>query len=252
MSTSKAPSKIRPVPPASGSRSKRATAKSRRATGGPATRPYLRSEDRRRQLLEVATRIAGTEGVDRLTIVGLAKAAGVSRQLVYDHFSDLQGLLGAVLADRFTVIDDAIYESISAPGAFDDPERAVEVARGAARGFLELSREDRHLLRSVLSTTDAPAHELNALALTLRARSIKRWQPLFGGVSEPRSRLHAWALVNALDGLGDLLATGELDVESALEEFEFLLRATLAASKDAASRGPAGGRAPRRRPRAAS
>jgi AcrR family transcriptional regulator len=221
--------KIGPVPAVPGAK--------QRGARTPARRPYLRSEDRRRQLLAVATQIAGTEGVDRLTIVGLAKAAGVSRQLVYDHFSDLQGLLGAVLADRFTVIDNAIYESISAPGAFADPDSAVEVALGAARGFLELSREDRHLLRSVLSTTDAPAHELNPLAVTLRERSIKRWRPLFGDGEDALVRPRAWALVNALDGLGDLVATGELDVDGALGEFEFLLRATLAAS----GRGPAAG-----------
>jgi AcrR family transcriptional regulator len=217
--------KIEPVPAAPGAK--------QRGARTPATRrPYLRSEDRRRQLLDAATQIAGTEGVDRLTIVGLAKAAGVSRQLVYDHFSDLQGLLGAVLAARFTVIDNAIYESISAEGAFDDRDRAVDVALGAARGFLELSREDRHLLRSVLSTTDAPAHELNPLAVTLRERSIRRWRPLFG-TAEEAIRPRAWALVNALAGLGDLVAPGGLDVEEALDEFEFLLRATLAASEGA-------------------
>jgi AcrR family transcriptional regulator len=212
--------------------------------------------ERRRQLLAVATRIAGTEGVDRLTIVGLAKAAGVSRQLVYDHFSDLQGLVGAVLADRFTAIDDAIYESISAPGAFEDREHAIAVALEAAHGFLALSREDRHLLRSVLSTTDAPAHELNPLALALRARSIKRWRPVVGGDQEPSSRPRAWALANALDGLGDLVATGDIDAGAALAEFEFLLRATLSAAqpeparhagRTARSRRPADG-APRGRP----
>jgi AcrR family transcriptional regulator len=227
MSTSRSPNNIDAVPRAANA----------------AKRSYLRSEERRAQLLEVATRIAGSEGVDRLTIVGLAKAAGVSRQLVYDHFSDLRGLVGAVLAHRFTHIDNAIYESISAPGAFDSEEHAIEVALGAARGFLELSREDRHLLRSVLTTTDAPAHELNPLALALRERSIKRWRPVLGGDREPSSRARAWALANALDGLGDLVATGDLDVAAALQEFEFILRSTLAASareggRQGRARGP--------------
>lgn len=219
MSNSALATNIRSVPPATKTKKQRV-----------ATRPYLRAEDRRRQLLGVAAQIAGSEGVDRLTIVGLAKAAGVSRQLVYDHFSDLQGLVGAVLADRFTMIDNAVYESISAPGAFDGPEHAIETALAAARGFLELSREDRHLLRSVLSTTDAPAHELNPLALMLRTRSIKRWRQALGGELEPSSQARAWALANALDGLGDLVATGELEVEEGLAEFEFLLRATIAAA----------------------
>ena len=237
MSTSPPRSKIGPVAPVPEPKPRRGPSSARRAAARPAgTRPYLRSEDRRRQLLDVAARIAGSEGVDRLTVVGLAKAAGVSRQLVYDHFSDLQGLVGAVLADRFTVIDNAIYESISAPGAFADPEHAIELALGAARGFLELSHEDRHLLRSVLSTTDAPAHELNPLASLLRARSIKRWRPLLGGELEPSSEARAWALVNAINGLGDLVATDDLTVEGALEEFEFIVRAMLAASRNASAK----------------
>ncbi len=199
----------------------------RRGRAG-STRPYLRSEDRRAQLLEAATRIAGSEGVERLTIVGLAKAAGVSRQLVYDHFQDLPGLVRAMLAERFVVIDNAIYEAITRPGALASPDDAVNVALLAARGFLELSRADRHILRSVLTTTDAPDHELNELALLLRERSIKRWQPVLGGGGQPSSRARAWALVNAINGLGDLVGTGELDVEEALEEFAVLLRASVA------------------------
>ncbi len=211
---------------------------------GRATRLYLRSDDRRRQLLDVATRIAGREGVERLTIVGLAKAAGVSRQLVYDHFQDLQGLVRAVLADRFTVIDDAIYRVVSRPGAFAGPDEAIRSGLEAARGFLELSREDRHILRSVLTATDAPDHELNELAVLLRERSIRRWQPMLGGAAEPSSRARAWALANALNGLADLLSTGELDVEAALQEFAALLRASVTAP------GAEGAR-PRKRARAA-
>ena len=191
------------------------------ATPPTVTRQYLRSEDRRRQLLEVATTIAGKEGVERLTIVGLAKEAGVSRQLVYDHFSDLAGLVWAVLLDRFTAIDQAIHEAIHRPREQDDPAApAIE----AARRFLELSREDRHILRSVLTITDAPQHELNALALQLRERSIARWNNVLGDGDQARSRARTWALVNAVNGLGDMISTGELTVEQALVEFEYLLR----------------------------
>jgi AcrR family transcriptional regulator len=214
------------------------------AARGPARRPYLRAEERRRQLLDVAARIAGTEGVERLTIVGLANAAGVSRQLVYDHFSDLSGLVWAVLLDRFAAIDSAIHAALTRPGAMDSQEDAIAVALEAARRFLELSREDRHILRSVLTSTDAPAHELNGLALQLRERSINRWEPVLGGAGRGRARARTWALVNALNGLGDLVGTGELTPRRALEEFAALLRAGVVAP--AAGTAPRGTR-PRRR-----
>ncbi len=208
----------------------RERARERAAVAAP-RRAYLRSDERRRQLLAAAAKIAGSEGVERLTIVGLAREAGVSRQLVYDHFSDLQGLVGALLEDRFAAADGAIHEAISAPGALGSREDAIEVALQAARVYLSLSREDRHILRSVLSATDAPEHELNGLALQLRGHSINRWQPALGGEDEPVSRARAWALANALNGLGDLVSTGELDAQSALEEFGVLLRASIAAPR---------------------
>jgi AcrR family transcriptional regulator len=226
-----------PSAPKASSRAPRAA---RRAVKSPPakTRPYLRAEDRRRQLIEVAATIAGSEGVERLTIVGLAKAAGVSRQLVYDHFSDLSGLVWAVLLDRFTTIDLAIHEAIHRPREEGAPVDPGAPAMEAARGFLELSREDRHILRSVLTVTDAPAHELNALALQLRERSIGRWNNVLGGGSEARSRARTWALVNAVNGLGDMISTGELDVDEALEEFEYLLRTAFAIPAAKASRRP--------------
>ncbi len=204
----------------------------RTVEGNRPPRAYLRSDERRRQLLESAAQIAGSEGVDRLTIVGLAKAAGVSRQLVYDHFSDLQGLVRAMLAERFRVIDNAIYAAITRPDAHESPQRERAVALEAARGFLELPAGDRHVLRSVLSATDTPGHELHPLALQLRARSIRRWLPFMGGErADAGAEARTWALVNALAGIGDLVGTGELGVEEGLEQFELLLRATLAAGR---------------------
>ncbi|MHB8533668.1 MAG: hypothetical protein ACYDC2_13195, partial [Solirubrobacteraceae bacterium] len=93
-----------------------------------------------------------------------------------------------------------------------------------------------------LSVTDAPEHELNALALTLRARSIRRWRPLLGDERGPGSEARAWALVNALDGLGDLLGTGKLGADEALAEFGFLLRATISASGRRPTASPKRGR----------
>jgi len=187
------------------------------------TRPYLRAEDRRRQLLEVATRIAGQEGVEQLTIVGLANAAGVSRQLVYDHFSDLSSLVAAMLMDRFAAVDEAMARTAHP----SEPRDAVQTAREAAKRYLELSREDRHILRSLLAHTDASQHELSELVLLLRERSINRWGPILCTSDGVGARARTWAIVSALHGLGDLLSTGVLTVEQALSEFVRLVEATL-------------------------
>jgi AcrR family transcriptional regulator len=189
------------------------------------TRPYLRAEDRRRQLLEVAARIAGQDGLEGLTIVGLASAAGVSRALVYDHFSDLSSLVAAMLMHHFAAVDEAVARSIlpeSNPDALHTPLEA-------ARRFLELSREDRHILRNLMAYTDVPQHELSALAIEMRERSIDRWSQILGARDDLGTRARIWALVHSLHGLGDLVSTGVLSVEQALADFTSLFEAGLKA-----------------------
>ena len=187
------------------------------------TRPYLRSDDRRRQLLETATRIAGREGVEQLTIVGLANAASVSRQLVYDHFSDRSSLVAAMIMHRFAAVDEAMGR-IAGPEGPGDP---MQTAHYAATRFLELSREDRHILRSLMSHTDAPEHELAPLATELRERSINRWLPIVHPAEGVGARARTWALVQALGALGELVSTEVLTTEHALAEFIALVQASL-------------------------
>jgi AcrR family transcriptional regulator len=193
--------------------------------GGPRTRPYLRAQDRRRQLLEVAARIAGQDGLEQLTIVGLASAAGVSRALVYDHFSDLSSLVAAMLMHHFAAVDEAVARSIL-PESHPDP---LHTPLEAARRFLELSREDRHILRNLMAYTDVPQHELSALAVEMRERSIDRWSLILGARDDLGTRARIWALVHSLHGLGDLVSTGVLSVEQALADFAALFEAGLKA-----------------------
>lgn len=56
----------------------------------------LPKQARRQQLLDTALEIVRTRGTDDLTLLTLAAAAGVSRPIVYDHFSTRPGLLLAL------------------------------------------------------------------------------------------------------------------------------------------------------------
>jgi AcrR family transcriptional regulator len=196
-----------------------------RSAARTGTRPYLRAEDRRRQLLEAAARIAGQEGLEQLTIVGLANEAGVSRQLVYDHFSDLSSLVAAMLMHHFAAVDEAVARSIL-PESHPD---ALHTPLEAARRFLELSREDRHILRNLMIYTDVPQHELSALAVEMRERSIDRWSLIVGAPDDVGTRARIWALVHSLHGLSDLVSTGVLSVDQALGDFAALFEAGMSA-----------------------
>lgn len=57
---------------------------------------------RREQLLDVATRLAVDHGFHAVTVEAVARAAGITRAVVYQHYRDLQALLEAVV-DRETL-----------------------------------------------------------------------------------------------------------------------------------------------------
>src|SRR4051794_27309438 len=59
----------------------------------------MSAEERREQLLDVTLRLSRERGMQGVSIDAVAKAAGVTRPLVYTAFRDLDGLLDA-LAER--------------------------------------------------------------------------------------------------------------------------------------------------------
>ena len=62
-------------------------------------RKRLSREARRRQLSDVAWQIMQTEGSEALTLARVGDAAGVSKPVVYDHFTTRHGLLAALYDD---------------------------------------------------------------------------------------------------------------------------------------------------------
>ncbi|KAA8997673.1 TetR/AcrR family transcriptional regulator [Affinibrenneria salicis] len=77
----------------------------------PRVRQRLLREERHAQLTEVAWRIIRTEGTEALTLGHLAQQAGVTKPVVYDHFTNRAGLLAALYKefdDRQTALMDEI------------------------------------------------------------------------------------------------------------------------------------------------
>ncbi len=57
----------------------------------------MRGAARREQLLEVTTQIVAEQGFSAVSMQSVARSAGVSRPVVYEHFHTLHGLLEAVV-----------------------------------------------------------------------------------------------------------------------------------------------------------
>lgn len=62
-----------------------------------ASAPRMSAEERREQLLDVAKEIVAEKGFHSVSIEAVARAAGITRPIVYAHFRDLNGLLEALV-----------------------------------------------------------------------------------------------------------------------------------------------------------
>jgi AcrR family transcriptional regulator len=197
------------------------TPPSLRSARNTATRPYLRAADRRRQLLAAAGALAGRDGLASLSMVGIAAEAGVSRQLVYEHFPDLLGLVQALLTDRFGELQKALED------ARREAPAGIDAAMIAARLVIDTTSEDRHMLRTLLASAGSAHHELGELAAALQTELIDNWTGLFGLERDPGARAVTWAVINAVLGIGDLVDDATVTTAEALAELASLIEAAV-------------------------
>lgn len=171
-------------------------------------RPYLRPDDRRRQLLDAASRVFLRDGFSGLTMVALAKEAGASRRLVYDHFADLGSLY------------DAFFDECASHylAAIDGDEQPFVPAEAAARRFqllLSMPTEVHRALRLVVADTSTP--ELARVRERLRRRLERHWlsAAIALGLDRKVARAMIWTLMSAFLALADLVDRREIDADSA-------------------------------------
>ena len=62
----------------------------------------MRAFERREQLLDVTTELVVEEGFHAVSVEGVARQAGITRALIYQHFGDLHALLEAVIDREMT------------------------------------------------------------------------------------------------------------------------------------------------------
>ncbi len=186
-----------------------------------APRPYLRAVDRRRQLLDVASAVVDREGLRALTMSHLAHEAGVTRQLVYQHFADLDALVRALVRQRTRGFREAMSRALERGRAGDDLlARVVEVGLAAPTN-------DRRLMRYVFCglADDQPA--LSGLVRTLRRQVTDRWLTVVHGTTavSAAERARIWVVIMTMFTLWSLEDAGEITAPDALE----VIRATLGA-----------------------
>jgi AcrR family transcriptional regulator len=192
----------------------------------PAPRPYLPAPQRREHLLDAARRLVRQGGWTALSMQGLAAAAGVSRQLVYEHFATADDLYHATLVHLFERAY-ASTESIVRAGT-----TVEDTVRLAFTVFLDLPAEERRALRALAVDTEPRRRSLERARARLRSRIAALWVPYVRqqtDVPEAEAAALAWMLNTAAWGLSDTIADGTLDRPRAVALFVRFVDHTLSA-----------------------
>ena len=116
----------------------------------------------RQRILEVASEILAAEGVDALTMDGVALAAGVGKGTIFRRFGSRAGLLAALLNDNETDFQRRYLEGPAPLGPGANPVDRL-VAYG--RGRMDILQMQGDLLRALeQSTSDGYASPARAAA----------------------------------------------------------------------------------------
>src|SRR5438445_10228295 len=81
----------------------------------PSTRRRLRAADRRAQLLEVARRVFGNSGFHGVSMDDVAKEAGVTKPILYDHFPSKKELYLELLDEDLSALHESVKQALDSP-----------------------------------------------------------------------------------------------------------------------------------------
>jgi AcrR family transcriptional regulator len=94
----------------------------------------LPGPERRRQLLDVAVEIFGVGGYDQASMSDIAAAAGITKPVVYQHFSSKRALFLEVLRECGRRMEEAIDKATADAAG---PHHQVEQGFAGFMGFFE-------------------------------------------------------------------------------------------------------------------
>jgi AcrR family transcriptional regulator len=177
-------------------------------------RRRLSREDRQRQLLDVAWQLIRAEGTDALTLGYLAEKAGVTKPVVYDHFTTRAGLLAALYRDfdkrQTTVMDVAL-----AGCAANLIDTATVIASEYVDCVLLQGNEIPGVIAALASSPELEKIKREYEAIFLeKCRSVL--QPFAeGGVITPAGLR---AMLGAAEALSNAAASEEINAEQARDE----------------------------------
>jgi AcrR family transcriptional regulator len=132
-------------------------------------------EQRREQLVDAALSVILEQGYGGVSIEAIARAAGVTRPVIYDHFPNLGTLLSALVEREERVSREQLERVVPDDPGDSDP---VEVLAGSVRRFLDAVTARPATWRIILLPLDGTPAIVRQHVETHRAKILERIERL--------------------------------------------------------------------------
>lgn len=133
--------------------------------------PRLPPAERREQLMDAALEVVLDEGYGGVSIEAVARRAGVTRPVVYDHFPNLGRLLHAVIEREERISLEQLEQVVPEDPGERDP---IEVLADGVRRFLEAVASRPATWRIILLPLEGTPKVVRDHVETNRARTEER------------------------------------------------------------------------------
>ena len=184
-------------------------------------RPYLGKDDRKKALLHSAAELVEEAGWGVLNMSALADRAGVSRQLVYQHFPNLESLLGATALAVFT---DTMQGTATAIASH--PHDLKQAIRAAELVSLDMPVGRADALWQLIAGSGLNSPELETIRVGIRNVILKLWVPAVRkqkNLDEAAATSLVWMVILSFWGIRQLIRDKVIDREQGIAQFDSLL-----------------------------
>lgn len=137
--------------------------------------PRLPPEQRREQLVDAALQVIVEKGYEGISVEAVAREAGVTRPVVYDHFPNLAHLLQELIAREERYSLEQLSEVVPQPPY---PADVVDLLAGGVRRFLEAVSARPATWRLILLPLDGTPAIVRDHVETNRAQMLARIERL--------------------------------------------------------------------------
>jgi len=173
----------------------------------------LTAEQRRHQLFAVALELFAHRGYRATTMDDIAEAAGVTKPLLYQHFSSKRALylelVDSIAKDLLSAIRRAVMRA-------DGPRQQVELGFAA---YFRLVVSHEAEFRLLYGRDHADDQELGRALRTVEDAIAEAIDPLIdAGLDDDHRRLLAYGIVGMAEGASRRFMTQRPDSEAELEE----------------------------------